>query len=247
MFAIFKKELRSYFLNAIGYVYVGVFLAVSALLCCYTTLGMQSYDTAEYFTYIIFSFIVLIPLLTMKLFSEEKKLRTEQLLMTAPVSIWGMVLGKFFAAFTLFVSSVIVSCINFFPLYTYANAEGLNDAYASAVGPVGISIFCCTIGIICIGMAFIAIGVFVSALTENQLTAAVGTIGILVLQLGISLLNSLLGEYWARFIVASLSVFSRFSAFTQGIFDYSAAIYYLSFTAIFLFLTVAVFHRRRYE
>ena len=58
MFAIFKKELRSYFLNAIGYVYVGVFLAVSALLCCYTTLGVKSYDTTEYFTYIIFSFIV---------------------------------------------------------------------------------------------------------------------------------------------------------------------------------------------
>ena len=103
MFAIFKKELRSYFLNAIGYVYVGVFLAVSALLCCYTTLGMKSYDTAEYFTYIIFSFIVLIPLLTMKLFSEEKKLRTEQLLLTAPVTITGMVLAKFLAALTVII------------------------------------------------------------------------------------------------------------------------------------------------
>ena len=90
MFAIYKKELRSYFLNAIGYVYVGVFLAVSALLCCFTTLSAKTYDTTDYFTYIIFSFIVLIPLLTMKLFSEEKKLRTEQLLLTAPVSLWGM-------------------------------------------------------------------------------------------------------------------------------------------------------------
>ena len=127
MFAIYKKELRSYFLNAIGYVYVGVFLAVSALLCCFTTLSAKTYDTTDYFTYIIFSFIVLIPLLTMKLFSEEKKLRTEQLLLTAPVSLWGMVLGKFLAAFTLFLGTVLVSCINFFPLYVYANAEGLTS------------------------------------------------------------------------------------------------------------------------
>ena len=94
MLAVFKKERRSYFLNAIGYVFVGVFLAISALLCCYTTLMSQTYDTSTYFYFLIFSFIILIPLLTMKLFAEEKKLRTEQLLMTAPVSIWGMVLGK---------------------------------------------------------------------------------------------------------------------------------------------------------
>ena len=128
MFAIYKKELRSYFINAIGYVYVGVFLAAAALLCCYTTLGSQSYDTSTYFTMLIFAFIILIPLLTMKLFAEEKKLRTEQLLLTAPVSIWEMVLGKFLAAFTLFFGTVVVSCINFFPLYSYARAERANES-----------------------------------------------------------------------------------------------------------------------
>ena len=99
MFAIFKKELRSYFLNAIGYVYLGVFLSVSALLCCYTTLGSGTYDTANYFSFISLIFIILIPLLTMRLFAEEKKLRTEQLLLTSPVSITGMVFGKFLASF----------------------------------------------------------------------------------------------------------------------------------------------------
>ena len=83
MFAIFKKELRSYFINAIGFVYLGVFLSASALLLCYTTLGSASYDTSVYFTFLLYSFIILIPLLTMKLFAEEKKLRTEQLLLTA--------------------------------------------------------------------------------------------------------------------------------------------------------------------
>ena len=109
MFAIFKKELRSYFINAIGYVFVGAFLAVAALMCCYTTLWNNSYATGTYFQMLIFSFIIFIPLLTMKLFAEEKKLRTEQLLMTAPRSVWGMVLGKFFAAFTLFCGTVLVS------------------------------------------------------------------------------------------------------------------------------------------
>ena len=73
MFAIYKKELRSYFLNAIGYVYIGIFLAVSGLVCCYTTLIAKSYDTSLYFTIMIMAFTVLIPLLTMKLFSEERK------------------------------------------------------------------------------------------------------------------------------------------------------------------------------
>lgn len=246
MFAIYKKELRSYFLNAIGYVYVGVFLAISALICCYTTLGSQTYNTSNYFTYIIFSFIVLIPLLTMKLFSEEKKLRTEQLLMTAPVSIWGMILGKFLAAFTLFLGSVLVSCINFFPLYIYANAEGLNDAYASAVGPVGISIISCTLGIILIGMAFIAIGMFISSLTENQLAAAIITVAIIVTMLVLNMVNEFIDNYVVRFIIDWICFVSRFASFSNGIFDPSALLYYFSITVVFLLLTVRVYDKRRW-
>ena len=95
MLAIYKKEMRSYFINAVGYVYVGVFLAMAALLCCYTTLQSNSYSTSAYFQYIIFALIVLIPLLTMRMFAEERKMRTEQLLLTSPVTIIGMVMGKF--------------------------------------------------------------------------------------------------------------------------------------------------------
>ena len=175
MFAIFKKELRSYFLNAIGYVYLGVFLSVSALLCCYTTLGSGTYDTANYFSFISLIFIILIPLLTMRLFAEEKKLRTEQLLLTSPVSIAGMVFGKFLAAFTLFTIGILVSLINFIPLCIYAQADGVNDAYASSVGPVASMIFSNTLGLLLVGAAFIAVGMFISSLTENQLAAAIIT------------------------------------------------------------------------
>ena len=93
-------------------------------------------------------------------------------------------------------------------------------------------------------MAFIAVGLFVSALTENQLAAAVGTVGILMLFLAISLLNDYIPVYWLRFILSGLSVFSRFRNFTQGVFDPAALVYYLSIAGVFLFLTVRVYDRR---
>ena len=248
MFAIFKKELRSYFINAIGYVYVGVFLAAAALVCCYTTLVSKSYDTGLYFTVMNYAFIVLIPLLTMKLFSEEKKLRTEQLLMTAPVSVWGMVLGKFFAAFTLFLGTVIVSCVNFFPLYSYGNKESLDNPYAvSHIGPVNAEILTSLLGIILIGAAFVAIGLFISALTENQLSAAVITIAVLAGTVVLSMANQYINVYAVRFVLDWICVLSRYANFSYGMFDWSALLYYVSITAVFLFMTIRVYDRRRWN
>lgn len=247
MFAIYKKELRSYFINAIGYVYVGVFLAAAAVICGLTTWHANTYDTAGYFTMLMISFIILIPLLTMKLFAEEKKLRTEQLLLTAPVSIWQMILGKFFAAFTLFVGTVLVSCINFFPLYTYARAERAQSTYAELhVGPVTAEIITCTIGIILLGAAFIAIGLFVSSLTENQLAAAVITIAIIAVMLVLNVVNQYIDVYFIRVIIDWICVMSRFGNFTTGILDFSAMLYYLSITGIFLLLTSRVYDKRRW-
>jgi ABC-2 type transport system permease protein len=247
MFAIFKKELRSYFINAIGYVFVGAFLAAAALLCCYTTLGSQSYSTSSYFTMLIFSFIILIPLLTMKLFAEEKKLRTEQLLMTAPVSVWGMVMGKFLAAFALFCGTVAVSCINFFPLYSYARAERAGMEYSELhVGPVTSQIFASVIGIILIGAAFIAIGLFVSSLTENQLAAAVITVSIIFVMLILDVVNQYIDVYAIRFVINWVCLMSRFANFSNGILDYSSILYYLSISGVFLLLTVRVYDKRRW-
>ena len=247
MFAIFKKELRSYFINAIGFVFVGVFLALSALLCCYTTLSAKSYDTSLYFTLMIFSFIVLIPLLTMKLFAEEKKLRTEQLLMTAPVSVWGMTLGKYFAAFALFLGCVLVSCINFFPLYVFGRTEALSSTSSTMhVGPITGQIIACVIGLILIGAAFIAIGMFVSSLTENQLAAAVITVVIILVMLILDRVNSFIDVYAVRFVISWVCVLSRFNNFTSGILDYSDILYYLSITGVFLLLTVRVYDKRRW-
>ena len=249
MFAIYKKEMRSYFINAIGYVYIAVFLALSALLCCFTTLHMQSYDVSAYFTFMIVAMVVLIPLLTMKLFSEERKLRTEQLLLTAPVTITGMVLAKFLAAMTMFAGTVLVSCINFYPLYKLADDARAADEYAeiaSELGPNTAIIAGNLIGILLLGAAFIALGLCIAALTENELVAAVSTMGIILVMVLVGLLRGLVDNYAIRFVLSWISVLERFYYFGYGIFDFNALLYYISICSVFIFLTIRVYEKRRW-
>ena len=98
MWAIYKREMRSYFTSAIGYIYIATFMAVSGFLfSLYTLQAGAAADIASYFTILLFMFIIVVPLLTMKLFSEERKMKTEQLLLTAPITLWSMVFAKFLA------------------------------------------------------------------------------------------------------------------------------------------------------
>ena len=255
MFAIYKKELRSFFINPIGYVYTGIFLVFSALLACYTTLVSESYSTTQYFTYMIFAFIILIPLLTMRLFAEERKGRTEQLLLTAPVTITGMVMGKYLAALTLYVSTVLLSCINFVPIYVIAAAERAgNSTEFSHIGPVTAQLVGSVIALLLLGAAFIAIGTFISSLTENQLSAAVVTIGVLFAMVMLNMLNNItdsdgnqiIGAYFIRAIINWFSVLSRYYTFSYGIFDFAAILYYVSLILVFIFLTIRVYEKRRW-
>lgn len=255
MFAIYRKEMRSYFINPIGYVYLGIFLVFSALLCCYTTLVSGSYDTSSYFTYLILTFIILIPLLTMRLFAEERKMRTEQLLLTSPVTLTGMVLGKYFAALTMYVAGVLLSCINFIPLFVVAAAERGGETYSSVhIGPIGGQLVGSVVAIILLGAALIAIGTLISALTENQLSAAVITIGVIAVLILLNVFNvltdsngqPLIGSYAIRFVIDWVCLLSRFTSFSNGIFDYAALLYYLSLSFIFIFLTIRVYEKRRW-
>lgn len=248
MLAIYKKELRSYFTNPLGFVFVGIFLAVSALLFSYTTFLSKTYDTSSYFLLMIFVLVLLLPLLTMRLFAEEKKLRTEQLLLTAPISLTGMVLGKFFAAFTMFFGCMLVSCINFIPLYAIAAAERGNLSYSTTyVGPVTAQIVGSMIAIVLIGAVFIALGTLVSTLTENQLAAAIITMAAIFGLIFTSLISSFVPVVWIRTVLNWISVLGRFSNLSNGVFDIAAVVYYLSLTFVFLFLTVRVYEKRRWN
>ena len=246
MFAIFKKELRAYFITPVGYVYTGIFLATSALICAMTTIQKASYDTTAYFQDMIFSFVVLIPLLTMRLFSEERKARTEQLLLTSPVTITGMVVGKFLAAFSLFAATMLASCINFFPLIAYSIQEQSAAAAGTHVGPAGARMLGCFIGVLLIGACFIAVGLFISSLTENQLSAAVITVAAIVLMVLVGIFNQYIGSEFIRTVLDWISVLSRFDYFAYGFFDFSALLYYLSISGVFLFLTVRIYEKRRW-
>ena len=233
MLAIYKREMRSYFTTPIGYEFAGIFLSLSAGVFCYTTLYSLSADTTLYFSVMLVAFVVLLPLLTMKTLSEERKMRTEQLLLSAPVSLTGMVMAKFLAAFTVFFGCILLSSLNFIILYTHARPNT-----AVILGNL--------LALILVGMAFLAIGIFVSSLTESQLAASVITVAVLVLLMIISFANSLISLPWLRFLLSGLSVFSRFQNFANGIFDVAALVYYLSLAAVFLFLTVRVYDRRRF-
>jgi ABC-2 type transport system permease protein len=114
MIAIYKRELKSYFLTPIGYVFCGMYLAVSGVAFSYSTLLEQSTTSLPtYFLMMIAVFAILIPLLTMKLFAEDRKSRTEQILLTTPVSLTGMVMGKYLAAVTVFAATFLVNSFNY--------------------------------------------------------------------------------------------------------------------------------------
>lgn len=238
MLAIYKKELRQYFTSPVGYVFVAAFLAISGFLFSMFTVQYavagDDYDLGTYYTVMMFVCSIIVPLLTMKTFSEERKLRTEQLLLTAPVGIGSMVAAKFMASYTVFAGTFLISCSNLFILYKYGE-------------PAGGVLLGYTIGILLIGAAFVAIGTFVSSLTENQLTAAIGTIGILMLMLLVNFLNDYIDWTWVRLLTNWFSIYSRFINFTYGIFDYAAILYYASIVVIFLFLTVRIYEKRRWE
>ena len=167
--------------------------------------------------------------------SEERKIRTDQLITTAPVTLAGIVFGKYLAALTMFGGSFIVTSIVYYiPLAMYGTPNT-----ARYIG--------CVIGVFLVGSAFISIGIFISSLTENQFISALGTIGAIIFLLLVSALNSYINNAAIRNFLSGLSVTNRYSYFASGIFSYDSLIYFVSLSAVFLFLTIRVFEKRRWS
>ena len=235
MLAIFKREMKGYFTGVMGYVFLVMFLAVAGIAFCATTLFAMSSNVTTYFTIMMLLSAIMLPILTMKSFSEEKKGKTEQLLLTSPVSITAMVMGKFLASYVIFAAATVFTTLYFLLLLPYAVLN-----VALLLGNM--------LALLMVGLVFIAVGLFVSSLTENQLSAAVGSIGIILAMLVVGVIGMLLPQnYWLRFVFDSLSIFTRFQTFTNGYFDLASIVYYFSVCAVFLYLTVRVFDRRRYN
>ena len=242
MFAVYKKEMHSYFTTITGYIFLAISLAVTGFVFSVTTFFNSSptSNTSRYFSIILFLMMVVLPILTMRSFSEERRTKTEQLLLTSPNSIFSLVMGKFLSAFTMFIIYLALSSFNFVFLFMYTPETSSPPNMAMILGNF--------IALILLGMCFIAIGIFVSTLTENMFASAVITVGTLF---GLLILNGignlLRGDafYIIRVIINWLSLFARFDAFVYGRFDIGALIYYISITGIFLFLSERVFQARR--
>ena len=235
MTAIFKREIKGYFTGVIGYVFLVIYLAVAGVIFSFSTMMSMYSDMSTYFTFMLIFSAVTLPLLTMKSFSEERKMKTEQLVLTAPISIPAMVFGKFLASYVIYAGATVLTSLYFLFLAPYAPLK-----LAELLGNM--------LALLLVGGVFVAIGLFVSSLTENQLSAAIGTIAIILVFLGIGLLSSLLpSSYWLRFVLDALSIFTRFQTFVNGYFDLASVIYYLSVAGVFIWLTIRIFDRRRFN
>ncbi len=234
MGAIMKRELGSYFHSATGYIVLGVFTFFSGMFFYFYCLYADSSSMTYVFSNMLMIVLFLVPIITMKSFSEEKRQKTDQALLTAPVSLTGIVMGKFFGAFLLYAI-----CNSVFLLYAFIIMLFTTPDWAV--------ILCTVLGMLLMGAALIAIGIFISAMTESQVIAAVLSIGAGLLIYMIDSLANLVGVDFITNILNAISFNRNFSNFTYGVLDLANTVFFLSITAVFLFLTVRVFEKRRWS
>lgn len=234
MGAIYRREVGAYFTSSIAYIFLAAFWMLSGWFFFAGSLSRGTTDMSYMFQSMFSILVFLIPILTMRLFSEEKKQKTEQGLLTAPVSLGEIVFGKYFAALTLYTIGILMPFVYGLILSGFGQVEW------------GI-LFANFLALFLLGTAFIAVGTLISALTENQVAAAVlGIAALLVIQM-IDNLVSYINITWLANVVKSLSFWTRYYAVTCGLFNVSTVIFYLSAAFIFNYLTIRVFERRRWS
>lgn len=250
--AICKKEIKTYFNSPIAYVVSTVFLILVgfffySLIWWFNSQSINMARNPSYFQQLninqmVYSplfhnmsiiLLLMLPLLTMRLFSEEKKANTDELLYTSPISINQIILGKYFAS--LFVLLVILLVSGFLSIFTFA--------YGNPEVPPILSGY---LGLFLMGAAFMAVGIFYSSLTENQIVAAMLTFGTLLLFWILNWASYSAAGFW-KDVLNYLSFFQHFDDLTKGIVDTTDLVYYLSFSFLGLFLTHSVIQSRRWR
>lgn len=233
MGAVFKREFKSYFTSPLGYIVVILYLLMGGMLFSY--MFRSGYAQIEsIFSYMSnFSFF-LIPVLTMRLFSEERRAKTDQALFTAPIKITHIVMGKFFAALA------IVGIVNLITIvYEFI--------FSVMVGVNWLTYLSCLLGTMLFSAALTALGLFISALTENQMVAAMGSVAASLVIMMMDTIASLVSSIDFLYEALTWASFStRYGTFINGLFSYADVAFFVSFTAIFLFLTVRIIEKRRW-
>lgn len=249
---IAKKEIRAYFHSPIAYVVIAVFLLLSGYffynsVVWFSQYAMEASQNPYYaqqlninqmvfgplFHNMSIILLLVMPLLTMRLLAEEKKAGTEELLFTSPVSVVEIILGKFLGALFVLLVMLLLTGIPAALTFAYGNPQ---------LGPVLVGY----LGLFLLGAAFIALGLFYSALTENQIIAAVLAFGTLLLFLVLNWASSSAGGVW-RGVLNYLSFSQHFDGLTQGLVDTQDLVFYLSFAFFGLFLTHSVIQSRRWR
>lgn len=232
MAVIYRKELGQLFHSIIGYVFLAIFMVMSAGNFVLYNLLAANGDVRAFFSPFMSSVMFLLPVLTMRSYSEERKLKTEALLQSAPISCAAVVLGKFFAILTLFFIGLIWTGAYMAVLAAFGSLDALMlmGNYA---------------GMLVSASAFISIGMLISFLTENQIIACIATYAILSALWLLGYAKAFIVWPWLGALISQISVSSRFFEFSIGIFDVSTIVYYLGVTVFFLFIITVLAERRR--
>ncbi len=233
MGAVLRREFSSFFKSPIGYVYLSVYALIAGFYF-YALVAMQSAQISLVFSSLFLFSCILVPILTMKLFSDEKKQKTDQLLLTSPISLSGLVYGKFFATF--FVYAIGVSLTLVFSLILAAMGE---IDWIVMLGNY--------FGLLLLGGAMIAIGELISSFTESQVIAVIMSLVVTIILLLFDSVVTMLGITFLTDLVSALSITQRYNEFTNGLLDISNVIFFVSIVVICNFITVRVLEKKRWS
>ena len=233
MTAVYRRELQSFFVTAVGWVFIGVFLALASVLFYLEILQQRSSDLLTFIGEMSYLWMLLSPVLTMRLLAEERQKRTDQLLLTSPVSIPGLVLGKYFAAVTVMLVTVALSSV-------YA---AMVAAYGQVFpGELAVG----ALGFVLQGCAFIAMDLFISGLCKSPVTAAVAAFGANFALWMMDMLASS-APRWLERVLSFLSLYSRNEPVLMGQLSFASILWDCFFAAAFLLLTMHTIDIRRYR
>ena len=236
MSAIFRREIKAFFTNPIGYVVLAVFFCISGFFFFSNNLYSGTVSLSNVFSGLFTVTLLALPFLTMRLFSEEKRQKTDKALLTAPTSLTSIVMGKFLATLVLFIIGISVTV----PFAIIIATKALAFDWLVFFGNF--------LGLVLVGGMIIAIGVLISCLTESQIVAALGTLTTSLLLMCVDLLSSIFSKIpWMVSVTNFLSITTRYSEFTRGVINYDNVIFFLTLQALFIFLTVRVLDRKRWN
>ncbi|MBP5303757.1 MAG: ABC transporter permease [Clostridia bacterium] len=236
MSAILKRELRAFFTSPIAYLVIAVLFVISGYYFYLANLEFgytsMTYVFSALFTYACF---LVLPILTMRLFSDEKRQKTDQILLTSPVSLTSIVLGKFFAAFLVYLIGISITLI-----------QGMVIALVTT--PEWLTIFANYLGLALYGGMVIAAGLLFSCLTESQLVAALITFAFELIITSITYLETVFADHpWVITVIEFLSVSARYNTFSAGTIHYDDILFFLSMQALLLFIAVRFLDRKRWN